>query len=201
MAKRAFTVQQILEYEPDVIELEEKFRLAIGNPEVKGTWIIWGGSGNGKTRFALQLAKCLARHRKVLYNSLEEGLSQSYKIAVASTGMVDVSRNFTLLDKESIPDLIERLKNQRSADIVIIDSLQFTGLNYESYKALKTQFPRKLFIFISHAEGREPKNETAKSVKFDANVKIYVESYKAYTQSRYGGGAEYVIWEKGTRKL
>ena len=64
---------------------------------------------------------------------------------------------------------------------------------------LRDTFRHKLFIFISHGEGREPKGNVAKSVKYDAFVKIYVEGFKAFSQSRFGGGAEYVIWDSGAR--
>ena len=131
---------------------------------------------------------------------MEEGLSLSMQTAIADVGMSDAKRNFVLLDKEPIEDLIERLKKQRSPKIVIIDSLQYTGMSYTDYKTLRDTFRSKLFIFISHASGREPKGEVGKSVKYDAFVKIYVEGYKAMAQSRYGGGKDYVIWEKGARE-
>ena len=195
--KRALSITDIENYQPRVLEFEGAWHDAIGNPELTGSWIIWGNSANGKTRFALQLAKYLALHKKVIYNSVEEGLSLSMQKAIADTGMHDVKRNFLLLDKEPICDLKVRLRKQRSADIVIIDSLQYTGLNYDTYKNLRDEFRNKMFIFISHAEGREPKGQVAKSVRYDAFVKIYVEGYKAMPQSRYGGGKEYIVWQKG----
>lgn len=195
--KRALSITDIENYQPRVLEFEGAWYDAIGNPELTGSWIIWGNSANGKTRLALQLAKYLAHHKKVIYNSVEEGLSLSMQKAIADTGMHDVKRNFLLLDKEPICDLKVRLRKQRSADIVIIDSLQYTGLNYDTYKNLRDEFRNKMFIFISHAEGKEPKGQVAKSVRYDAFVKIYVEGYKAMPQSRYGGGKEYIVWQKG----
>jgi hypothetical protein len=84
--------------------------------------------------------------------------------------------------------------------VVIIDSLQYTGLTYSDYKSIRDEFRGKLFIFISHAEGREPRGNVGKSVKYDANVKIYVEGYKAMPQSRYGGNKELIVWEKGANE-
>jgi len=34
------------------------------------------------------------------------------------------------------------------------------------------------------------------TVRYDANVKIYVDKFKAYPTSRYGGGAPYIIWKE-----
>ena len=94
----------------------------------------------------------------------------------------------------------ERLRKQRSPKVVIIDSLQYTGLTYTEYKALRDEFRSKLFIFISHANGGSPKGAVANSVKYDAFVKVYVEGYRAYPQSRYGGNVPYTVWPEGAAK-
>lgn len=202
MIKRALTVQDIKDYKPKVLAFEDEWFESIGEPELTGAWIIWGNSVNGKTRFALQLAKYLSKFVKVAYDSMEEGLSKSMQHAIAEIGFndADTKKNFLFLDKEPIADLIVRLKKQRSPQVVIIDSLQYTGLKYSDYVKLRDTFRNKLFIFISHADGRDPRGNVGKSMKYDAFVKIYVEGYKAFPQSRYGGGKSYVIWEKGAKE-
>ncbi len=120
--------------------------------------------------------------------------------AFVETGMEDVKRRIVLLDQEPIADLIERLKKRKSPDIIAIDSIQYTGMNYDAYRALRKQFPKKLFILISHAEGKEPAGRVAKSIRFDAFVKIWVEGYTAFPTSRYGGGQPYTVWEEGAEK-
>lgn len=200
MLKRALTISDIRSYKPEVLPFDGEWESAIGRPEIKGGWIIWGGSANGKTRFALQLAKYLSRFVRVAYDSLEEGLSLSIQTAIRDVGMSDVKRNFILLDKENIKMLRERLGRQRSPKVIIIDSLQYTGLAYKDYIRLINDFPTKLFIMVSHAEGREPKGNTGKSIRYDSFVKIYVEGYKAFAQSRYGGGEPYVIWHQGAKE-
>ena len=198
--KRALSIKDIRAYKPTVMEFDGRWLDSIGKPELTGSWIIWGGSANGKTRFALQLAKYLGRFGKVAYDSLEEGLSLSMQKAIGDVGMADNKRSFVLLDKESVAEGKRVDVDGRSAHIIIIDSLQYTGLTYADYKRLRDRFRHKLFIFVSHASGREPKGEVGKSVKYDAFVKIYVEGYVAYPQSRYGGGDPFVIWEDGARK-
>ncbi|MCL2040871.1 MAG: hypothetical protein FWG84_02370 [Bacteroidales bacterium] len=175
--RRGITVKDILNYKPGVMAFEGKWFDSFGTPERTGCWLIWGSSGNGKTYFALQLCKYLAQFGKVAYNSLEEGLSFSFQKAVKSVGMSDVSHNFILLDKEPVGTLSDRLKKQRSPDIIIIDSLQYSGLNKDTAKTLTDSFPHKLFIFISHADGKNPAGRTAKAVKFHASVKLHVEGY------------------------
>lgn len=195
--KRALTVNDIRDYKPQVLPFDGEWHSSIGNPELKGGWIIWGNSANGKTRFALQLAKYLSKFVRVAYDSLEEGLSLSMQKAIIDVGMSDVKRSFVLLDKEAVPMLRERLAKQRSPQVVIIDSLQYTGLNYKDYTTLINDFPHKMFILVSHADGKEPRGNVGKAIKYDAFVKIYVEGYMAFAQSRYGGGEPYVVWKKG----
>ena len=195
--RRALSVQNLKTYQARVLPFEGLWLDAIGMPELRGSWIVWGSSANGKTRFALQLARYMAGFVKVAYDSLEEGLSLSIKEAVLACAMADVSRSFMLLDQEPIPDLMKRLARKQSPDVVIVDSIQYSGLNYAEYKRLRDSFPHKLFVFVSHADGKEPKGNVAKSVRYDAFVKIYVEGYRAFPQSRYGGGGQYIIWEKG----
>ena len=197
---RAVTVSDLRAYRAETLDFEGQWLEAIGRPELTGSWIVWGNSANGKTRFALQLAKYLAQFCRVAYNSLEEGLSATMRDAVLAIGMADVQRSFVLLDKEPVNELYERLARRKSPEVVIIDSLQYTGLSYSDYKKLRDRYRNKLFVWISHAEGKEPKGNVAKSVRFDANVKIRVEGYKAFSESRYGGGQPFIIWPKGAEE-
>jgi len=175
---------------------------AIGCPEPSGTWLIWGNSGNGKTRFALQLAKYLATFGlRVAFDSLEEGVSLSLRNAIGDCNMQEVARRFVLLDKEPVADLIVRLAKKKSPDVIFVDSVQYTGLAYAEYKSLKDRFRHKLFVFVSHAYGSHPAGRVARSIRFDANVKIWVEGFQAFAASRYGGGKPYVIWEEGCLNL
>jgi len=170
---------------------------SFGKPELTGSWLIWGNSGNGKTRFALQLCKYLTRWGRVAYNSLEEGAGRSMQTAFAEVGMDDVKRRIVLLDQEPIPELIERLKRRKSPDIIAIDSIQYSGLNYAEYKQLRNGFRNKMFLFISHAQGTQPAGRVASAVRFDSFVKVRVEGYRAFPVSRYGGGEPFTIWPDG----
>jgi hypothetical protein len=194
--KRALYPTQLESKKMATMAFDGPWLALVGQPERSGSWLIWGNSGNGKTSFALQLAGYLTRFGRVAYNSLEEGISESLKRSVKINGLVGI-KNLILLDKEPLDELTERLERPKSPAIVIIDSIQYTGLNYRDYKNLRDSFRNKLFVFVSHAEGREPAGRTARSIRYDANVKIYIEGYVAYAVSRYGGGKPYVIWEQG----
>jgi len=194
---RAISVSQLESMKFNELPFEDEWHEFIGNPEIKGAWLIWGDSGNGKTRFALQLCKYLAKFCRVAYNSMEEGASKSMKRAFRDVGMSEVKRRVILLDNEPIDDLKARLLKRRSPDAIVLDSVQYSGLNYRDYTALRSQFPNKLFILISHADGKNPAGRTAKSIRYDAFVKIRVEGYRAFALSRFGGGKPYTIWKEG----
>ena len=70
------------------------------------------------------------------------------------------------------------------------------------YKEFKERHPKKLFIFISHAEGSHPAGRSARKVEYDADVKIMVSCFKAWCKSRFmeRPGEPYVIWEEGAAK-
>ncbi len=196
--KRAVSVDELTKMKFDELQLTSEFNKLLGKPERSGIWIIWGESFNGKTAFALQLAKELTQSGKVLYDTLEEGARKSFQKAVVTQNMQEVKSKFLIANRESIEELKVRLRRKKSADIIIIDSLQFSGLNKKEYKTFKEEFHNKLIIFISHADGKNPEGSLARFVKYDADVKIRVEGYKAMCLSRLGGDKEpFVIWAKG----
>lgn len=191
---RAISVSELASYKPRLLPFTGAWFNLVGSPELRGSWIIWGGSGSGKTRLALQLAKYMASFTRVAYNSLEEGLSQSMKLAFEECGMMEVKRKIVLLDQEPISELILRLERPKSPNVIFLDSAQYTGMNYSEYKRLRDAFPTKLFVLVSHGEGKDPAGRVAKSIRFDAYVKIYIEGFRAFAISRYGGGLHYDIW-------
>ena len=195
--KRAKSMHEFFTTKFKTMKFTGEWLKAIGEPEQSGSWMIWGDSGNGKTRFVVQLIKYLATFTSCAYNSLEEGESYSLQTAFIETGIKRTTKNLVLLDKESIEHLMVRLDKHKSPNIIVIDSIQYTGMNYKEYKKLIARYPKKLFIFISHSDGKNPAGRVAKSIRFDANVKIRVEGYKAFPVSRYGGGQPYTIWEQG----
>lgn len=195
--KKPISVKNLFDQKFKLIDWDGEWFDAYANPEIAGTWFIWGKSGNGKTSFILQLIKQLAAKQRALFNSLEEGQSRSIQNAFARVGMADVKKN-VLLVSDGYEDLIVRLQRRNSPNIVVIDSFQYLQISYQQYIVLKETFPKKLFIFVSHADGSAPAGRPAKSVMFDASLKIYVEGYRAFSKGRYiGTKGYYNIWHEG----
>lgn len=198
--KRALTISNILDAQMETMKFMGKYKKSYGEPAPTGTWLLWGESGSGKTSLAFQLAKYICNFKEVLYNSLEEGLSLTIKKAMIRESMIEVNDKMQFLDKESISDLCIRLRRQRSPDIIFIDSIQYSGIDKRLYRELKNEFHKKLFIFISHADGRKPYGRLAEFIKYDSDVKIRVEGYKGFPVSRFGGGAPHTIWHEGAEE-
>jgi len=192
-AKRAYTVNNVLQAKFNTLEFDGVWRKAVGCPERAGTWIIYGSVKNGKTSFAMQLAKYLTHFEKVAYNAVEEGLSLSIQAALRRTGMQDVKNGFVLLNKESWQDLMTRLRKRKSPNVVVIDSLQFWEITFQKYKNLREQFPDKLFIYISHSAGNLPDGKLAQRIWRDANISFRIEGFKAFPIGRYGGDEEPIV--------
>lgn len=175
---------------------------SIGMPVLRGTWLIYGGSGSGKTSFCLQLAKYLSQFGRVLYNSLEQGLSPTMQAAWIAGGMEEAGRRVKLLDREGYDELFARLAKRQSPEIVIIDSINYLrGIRLCDYQLLSQRYRKKLFVVVAHEKGGEPKGALAQAIRYDADVKIRVEGYRAMVTSRYAtgevGGDDYIIWEDG----
>lgn len=197
---RAISVQELYNTRRNLLELSPEYEAHLGVPELKGSWIIWGNSANGKTDYALQLAKELSKYERVAYNSLEEGNSQSLALACKRNNMHECKSRF-IITQDNYEGLIKRLKRHKSPNVIITDSFQYMGINYNQYKTLLAKFPKKLFIWISHAEGKLPEGRSAKKVRYDAFIKIYVEGFVAQATGRYGGGEPFTIWEEGANRF
>lgn len=194
--KRAISVEELLRMKFDMMPFEGEWKDFLGTPERSGTIMIWGHSGNGKTRFTLQLAKHLTNFGKVAYMPLEERARRSFQKAVDETNMISVKNRITILPPETFQELSYRLTKQKSPDIIIIDSLQYWDLTNAKYKQFQKDHPKKLIVFTSHASGKEPKGTLAEAIRYDADIKIWVQGYRAFPVSRFGGGKPYTIWEE-----
>ncbi|MDR2626580.1 MAG: hypothetical protein LBC40_00925 [Dysgonamonadaceae bacterium] len=199
--KRAYSVDNVLHAKFETFPFEGEWEAAIGHPERSGTWMIYGPPKNGKTTFAMKLAKYLTRFERVAYNSVEEGLSLSIQHVFDRVGMKEVKSRLVLLDRDSVDDLVKRLQVHRSPGVVVIDSIQFWEMDFKTYKRLKEAFPNKVFIYVSHIEGGVPQGSTARRVWRDASVAFRVDRFKAFPVGRFGGGEPIVISEEQAEEL
>jgi len=194
---KAYSVADILKKKYRLFEFQGDWYQAFSKPERAGVWFVWGNSGNGKTTFVLALVKYLASFTRVVYNSLEEGTSHTIQQQFINQNFEAVARKIILVN-ESIQDLSTRLNGKRAPEVAVIDSFQYAQINYKEYIKLKEKHRNKLLIFVSHADGKQPAGRAAKSVMYDATLKIWVEGYKALSKGRYiGPTGEMIVWPEG----
>lgn len=201
--KKAFNVAQLERMKEKTMGLTGQWREAFGDPPMTGVWLIWGNSGSGKSSFVMQLTKVLCSiYKKVIYDSMEEAVSLSFRQRLKTFGMEEVRNRLVVLPNEHYDDLMKRIEQKAAPKAIIIDSWQYSGASWIDYKHMKEANPDKLFIIISHAEGKMPKSRSANSIMYDADVKVYVEGYRAICKGRFtpAPGAYYTIWKEGADK-
>lgn len=192
--KRALATKQLYEIDHELLEFTGEWADHIGQPEVVGSWFIYGHSGNGKTSYTTQMAKYLTNFGTVWYNGLEEGSAKSFVMALQRVGMETVGNKFLLIEDLTYEALRKRLKRRNKPRFVFIDSLQLFMMSIDQYEDLKREFPTVLFIIVGHAEGKKPEGRKGKKLEYLSFVKIWVEGYKAFAKSRYGGTEPFVIF-------
>lgn len=203
--ERAVSYQELLSKKYETVEFDGEFAASFG-PEVElnGVWIIYGDSANGKTSGSLKVARYLTRFGKVAYNTLEERGRFSFASAVRRYPFDAVERRrFIVLKGESMDALSARLAKKKSPDFIFIDSLQYAGLTTRKLHELVDAHPKKLFIFISHVEGKKPKGSLGEWVWYGSDVKMRAEGFKFFMDSRFAfgiGNQDLVINEERAAK-
>ena len=59
--KRAYSIRNVLDAKFKTLDFEGEWLDAVGQPELGGSWMIFGGTKNGKTSLAMMLARYLTR--------------------------------------------------------------------------------------------------------------------------------------------
>lgn len=180
------------------LEFTGEWKDAFDNPEATGIWFILGNSGNGKTRFIVKLSKYLTRFGKVVVDSLEEGASKAMQKAWREENMKEVSGKIMLV-RESLDHLCVRMNRRKGPRIIVIDSIQYSKLTTAQFYEFAEKYEDKfLIIFISQANGTDPKGAVANAIMYHANQKFWVEGHRAFSKGRsIGPKGYYTIWEEG----
>lgn len=198
--KQVLTVANIQNTKIERLPFEGDWYEAFGQPQNRGIWFVWGGSGSGKSTFAMQLAKALSICGKTFYDLLEEETDDSDFIERTELcKMQDVADTFNA-QRYTLEELDIYLSKRNSPDYVIIDSLPYFLNLWDEYKAFKKKWAtKKVIVFIGHADGKNPSTELQKRIMYDAKMKIFVSGYLATCKGRTIGpnGGNYIIWKEG----
>lgn len=200
----AITGSQLLRKKHNVMQFDGLWLDTIGSPEWTGSISLQGDSSQGKTHAAFQLVEYLANNfGPVLYNSLEEQASLSFKNRYSFYNLNNCRHNVLALKAESLQELTERLKRKHAPKIVVIDSVTFFHKDPSGDKLIDSRdfvkmlkdFPEVLFVCLVHEDKGRLDGRTAQTVVRLSQVKLRVEGYRVFVKgSRAGGGAPYDVW-------
>lgn len=201
---RSLSFDNILNKKYEYIPFSKDFMDAFGKRQKSGAWIVYGKSGQGKTSFTFQLAREFDRiGYKVLFISLEMGVESDFRDSLL--GFMNSSRSGMLFWDEvpTFDEFDEFLGKQRSPDVVIIDSLQSLegemDVTAKQLVELRKKYRKKIFVYISHVDGKEVQGTVAYRVKRDCFSRIEVNGFCARYMSRGVPGPKgfYVVWKEG----
>lgn len=194
--KKAIGITDFLNRNFDTYEFTGRWKDSFSEPEKNFRMIVYGHPGNGKTEFCMQLAKQMAGFTRVLYNSIEQGISKSLQDALKRNKMEEVVGKVIFTDGEDFENMMARLSKPRSPQCVIIDSRDYMDLTTAQFKRMIEAFPKKSFIIVCWEANQKPKGEYGKAIEYMCDIKVHVRQFKAYPRCRYGGNVPYVIWDR-----
>lgn len=159
----------------DFAEKSQEFYEILGNPAENFRMMIYGQNFNGKSTYAILLAKFLCENfGRVLYNSSEEGISISLqnKVKEINSDLFDIS------SCRSGADLISLLKKtDKKPRFLFIDSINDMNITNDDLKKIIELDSNRAIIWIMQAtKGGDfkGKNEFA----HEADIRIKIEHYK-----------------------
>ncbi|MCG8203410.1 ATP-binding protein [Tenacibaculum finnmarkense] len=202
--RRPLTVANIQNQTIERIPFGGDWYQAFKQPQNRGVWFAYGGSGSGKSTFMMQLAKELSTPYKTLYNLLEEETDDSDFIERTSLcQMQDVEGSFHA-QRYELEELNKYLERRNSSDVVIIDSAPYFFKTWDEYWEFKQRWAtKKIIVIVGHAEGKSPSTDLQKRIMYDAKMKIFISGYLATCKGRTIGpnGGRYIIWQEGYEKI
>jgi hypothetical protein len=193
---RSIGIREFLDREFVTYPFDGPWADTFGEPERNMRVIIYGRPGQGKTEFCIQMAKYMAKFTKVYYNSFEQGISRTLQKAIERQGLIEVSGKVVFGDQETYEEMLHRLAQRNSPQVVFIDSRDYINLTAAQFKNLIDLHPRKAFVVICWEAGGKPRGEYAKQIEFMCDVKIRVDNFIAHPRSRFGGNQRFVIWDR-----
>ncbi|MFC3159011.1 hypothetical protein SAMN05443633_107168 [Chryseobacterium arachidis] len=195
---KSISVKQALSIVFKQFEFKDLWLKAFGQPETTGFWYLGGAEKNGKTTFAMMLAKYLASFGKVLYVSAEEGFSKDIISAMVFAGLSDTEKNFKLLDYMPWEELVQKFESRKCPKIIFIDNTTVyrDEITRKMVLELKEKHKNKLIIFVSHEEKGLPDSALGTVWRKLSKIIVQAEGLRAIISGRCPGGTLNINEEK-----
>jgi len=157
----------------------------LGNPAYNFPCVIYGSPGSGKSHFALQFGKYLAeRFGIVVYVSAEEGFNLTFQEKLRHTEAA--VEDFYALDVKNLQGIVDNLEPDE-ANFIIIDSVNYMGIDEVGLRQLKARYPHSAIIAISQStKGGQIRGSNEIPHEVDTVVQV-IEGFAEATKGRYNG--------------
>jgi len=194
---RTLGVSQILSKSYHTLAFDGNWAESFGLPSDPFHALVYGHPKNGKTTFMMRFAKYLTQFGKVFYSSIEEGDTKTTQDVFVREKMDEIEDGkFMLGDQYFFHDLVEYLKGKNRGKFIFIDSRDYMKLTAQQPIKLITLFPHKSFIIICWEQAGKPAGKFAKDIEYMVDIVVHVHEFKAKCRSRFGGGKDFIIWNK-----
>lgn len=137
------TAEEVAVQEYETLDFDGKYKALMGTPANNFDMMLFGIAGSGKTTYLLQFAHylCTRFGRPTLYVSGEEYNSLPLTLKIRELPSLPAKLFFAKnIDKVPIP-----LEN---FSFIILDSVTDLGINLDTYKRLREEYPEAAFIVI-----------------------------------------------------
>ena len=193
---RTLSVTELSKKQFQCLEFDGDWKEMFGNPEVNFRLMFYGPPKSGKSTMVLKFSNYLAeKFGKVLYNSHEEGHSETLKKRIIDNQITSKS----LFIGHLIPfeEMLAIIKPRRYR-FIIIDSVNYMNMNYHQYQLLIKTYPTKGFIFIAQVNGKGAvKGGT--DIKHAVDGTVYMSNGTAHIQTRFAPEKTIQIFKPTTK--
>jgi predicted ATP-dependent serine protease len=182
--RNIFNVKAIKEKKYNPMVLDEYYKNIMGEVDSKFTGTLYGGSGAGKSVFALQFANWFANNiGKALYNSHEEAVNKTIQDRVNQWN-IDAPKLYfgNKLDYETMCKKIVANKYR----LVIIDSVKYMDFTADQLYDFNYRFRKRSICLLMVAFGTGiGSTDGAKDHLHASDVKLYFTKGKIHSHGRY----------------
>jgi len=187
------TGSQIINMDFENMGFTGKWKTLFGDPEKVFHLMIWGGEGSGKSTFAINFAKYLAKdlHQNVAYVAGEQQYSSTLKSIIKRLKATPE----TLIYKEALE------QDYSDFDFVFIDSVTFLELTHNDLKHLQENNPNTCFVYVLQALKDSSGYYGERKIGHLVDIKVRVEreddnnSYASIDdKNRFGGRGKIEVW-------
>ena len=195
---RSFGIREVKAWTFQDADMPQEWIDHLGELPERFLMYIDGEAGAGKTEYEMQFSAMLAKHvGKVHVNNCEQGKHKGI-MQSAKRNLIEVPAGKWMYGQiKEYEALKSKIKSRNSGKIWFIDSISYFNLTEEQIRQLFEEFPRKSFVLIAYA-AHFTKN---KAIRHLCDIKVRCADYIAKVQaSRFGGGKDWVIWDRKEAK-